>query len=85
MCNVCLKLDDKRIVTNWHDLGIKMDIPGKTLRSFKDPSDDGPSKVILKKIETLKPRLPLTKMKEVLTELNLPTIANVLNKYPGNK
>lgn len=85
LCNVCLKLDDKRVINNWKDLGLKIGINGATLLSFKAPSDDSPTEVILKTIETLKPRLPIVKIKEVLKNLKLSTVAAELNNLPGKK
>lgn len=85
LCNVCLKLDDKRIINGWKDLGLKIDIDWATLQKFEAPSGDSPTEVILQKIETLKPSLPLEKIKEVLKNLKLPTIAAELNKLPGKK
>ena len=80
---VCLKLDDKRGPVNWHDLGIKLGIPYGTLRTFKDPSGYSPSKVILKKIETLHPDLRIMTMEAALEEINLPAIARALNVLLG--
>jgi len=80
---VCLKLDDKRGPVNWHDVGIKLGIPYGTLRTFKDPSGYSPSKVILKKIETLHPDLRIMTMEAALEEINLPAIARALNVLLG--
>ncbi|XP_078382169.1 uncharacterized protein LOC144664816 [Oculina patagonica] len=82
LCNVCLKLDDKHNPTNWKNLGLKLGINGATLRSLEDPSDDSPTEVILQKIESLRPSLPIVEMKEVLMNLNLSTIAEELDNLP---
>ena len=84
MCTVCLNLDDQRSVKNWIHLGSKLGISGGTLRKFKDPSGFSPSEAILKKIKTLQPTLPITKIQAVLKELNLETIANKLDSLRGN-
>ena len=82
---VCLKLDDKRILGTWQDLGIKLGLKGGTLWKFKNPSSDSPSKTVLRKIESLKPALRITTLEAVFAEeeLNLPAIARVLSALEG--
>lgn len=82
---VCLKLDDKRGPKNWHDLGICLGITAGVLWKFKDPSGCSPTEAILKKLETLHPDLRIMTMEAALEQLNLPTVAKLLNGLPGIK
>ena len=90
LSNICIQLDDKRSVNNWHDLGLKIGLKGKQLRKFQEPSEDSPADVVLNMIYTLEPALLLTDMKDELQELNLDAgihgaIANVLEHFEGKK
>ena len=87
---ICLQLDDKRFVKNWHDLGMKIGIKGKQLRNLQDSSEYSPAEVVLNAIYTLEPDLLLTDLKDYLRELNLAdgidvAIANVLEDFKGKK
>jgi len=90
LSNICIQLDNKRFVKNWYDLGMKIGIKGKELRTFEDSTEDSPAEAVLNKIYTLKPDLLLADMTEDLKELNLVTgidqaIAVVLGNFTGNK
>ena len=90
MSNICIQLDDKRFVNNWHDLGLKIGINGKQLRKLQDSSEFSPAEDVLNTIYTLEPDLLLTKMKDDLETLNLvaginSNIANALGKFEGKK
>ena len=90
LSNICIQLDDKRSVTNWHDLGLKIGLKGKQLRKLQEPSEDSPAAVVLNMIYTLEPDLLLTDMKNELRELNLDAgiygdIDNVLKHFEGKK
>ena len=79
---MCLKLDDIRGPINWYYLGMRLGIPGGTLREFKDPSGHSPSEVILQKIATLRPNLSITTIAAAL-EKEVPTAVKVLNELSG--
>ncbi|PFX16435.1 Snake venom metalloprotease inhibitor 02D01 [Stylophora pistillata] len=81
MCSICIKLDNKHSIKNWYHLGIEIGIKAGTLRRLRDPSGDSPSEVVLKMIQTRKPRLPLKKLAEVI---NLPGVTNALAGFPDN-
>ena len=66
----------------WNDLGMKLGISGGTLRTFTDPSGYSPSEVILRKMETLRPNLPITTIAAAV-EKEVPAAAKVLNELPG--
>ena len=90
MSNICIQLDDKRVVNNWYDLGLKIDINGKQLRALQDSSEYSPAEEVLNTIYTLQPDLLLTNMKEDLKTLNLVAgiegnIAKALEKFKGMK
>ena len=90
LSNICIQLDDKRVVNNWYDLGLKIDINGKQLRALQDSSEYSPAEEVLNTIYTLQPDLLLTNMKEDLKTLNLVAgiegnIAKALEKFKGMK
>jgi len=90
LSNICVQLDDKRFVKNWHDLGLKIGLKGKQLRKLQEPSEDSPANVVLNVIYSLEPDLLLADMKNELRELNLDAgiqgaIANVLEHFEGKK
>lgn len=90
LSKVCIQLDDKSFVTNWHDLSIRIGIKGKELRKLQDPSEDSPAVAVLNTIYTLEPDLLLTDLKNDLRKLNLAAgtagnIAIALGDFDGNK
>lgn len=90
LSNICIQLDDKRFVKNWHDLGLKIGLKGKQLQKLQEPSEDSPADVVLNMIYTLEPDLLLTDMKDELRELNLDAgiheaIAKALVHFEGKK
>ena len=76
-----MKLDDKRSIKNWSHFGIAIGIKAGTLRRLRDPSGDSPSELVLKMIQTRKPRLPLEKLVAVI---NLPGVTKALAGFPGS-
>ncbi len=66
---------------DWRDLGIEIGISAGTLRKLKDPSSSSPSEAVLRKIQTLKPRLPMAKLAK---DIKLPGVAKILCNFPGN-
>ena len=76
-----MKLDDKRSIKNWSHFGIALGIKSRTLKRLRDPSGDSPSELVLKMIQTRKPRLPLEKLVAVI---NLPGVTKALAGFPGS-
>ena len=66
----------------WKQLGMKLGISEGTLKKFRDPSGYSPSKAILRKMQTLRPNLPITTI-AAAAEKEVPAAAKVLNEFPG--
>lgn len=80
---VCLRLDNQRSLKNWMHLGKELGLSKKTLQKFKDPSGHSPSQIIIEKIKSSNPSLPITRIRQVLLELNLVAAARKLDPLIG--
>ena len=76
-----MKLDDERSMKNWYHFGIEMGIKEGTQRRLRDPSGDSPSELVLKMIQTRKPRLPL---EELVAVIKLLGVTKAPACFPGS-
>lgn len=79
LSTVCIVLDDVDCPYGYKHLASQLGISGSTLRTFKyGDSSESPSMVVLKILETKKPKLSTDDMVVALTGLGLKTIADKL-------
>ena len=65
------------------DLGEELGLSKGTLRKFKDPSGHSPSQAIIEKIKEKNSTLSITRIQEVLSELQLEGVASKLTHLRG--
>jgi len=65
------------------DLGKELGLSKGTLQKFKDLSGHSPDQIIIEKIKSSNPSLPITRIREVLLELNLVAAARKLDPLIG--
>lgn len=79
LSTVCIMLDDVDCPYDYKHLASQLGISGSTLRTFKyGDSSESPSMVVLKILETKKPKLSTDDMVVALTGLGLKTIPDKL-------
>lgn len=84
LSTVCIMLDDVDCPYDYKHLASQLGISGSTLRTFKyGDSSESPSMVVLKILETKKPKLSTDDMVVALTGLGLKTIADELKSQPS--
>lgn len=84
LSTVCIMLDDVDCPYDYKHLASELGISGSTLRTFKyGDSSESPSMVVLKILETKKPKLSTDEMVVALTGVGLKTIADELKSQPS--
>lgn len=78
LSTVCIMLDDADCPCDYKNLASQLGISGSTIRTFKyGDSGESPSMIVLKILETKKPKLSTDDMVDALTGLGLKPIPSL--------